>query len=734
MRNKHKMTLQKKLLKVILIGLCLMPLSNQMAFGAEINYEIEADVMNRDDVLKILSAEGSVVVVNDKDGKVLKADRLTYNQVNERMIATGNVYYKDADGKESWSDVMEITKGFKDAIITKLVAKLGNNALMVADKATRAPNENDKLENVSYSLCLKCQTKEIGLDNQDKLWVITAKTAEHDAQKKEVIYHDAIISFMDVPVFYTPYFQHPDPTVKRQSGFLSPQYGSKRATGAYIKPRYFQVLDAYSDIKFEPIISKNLGVIPAASYRQNLEYTQISLSGSFVNDNKKPYIQNTKKYTNFYQINGEAVKSLDDEWRIGSQIHNTNMPEFYRRYGFWGDPGNYQYSNIFAEGFLNQNYAKYEIGKYQDLRVGKQFQDISLAPRIQIHGQGTPNQFSQNGWRVDGEIRDLRQDYYGTSQQIHFDAGYKWRNISDNGLVVENDFGIQTDFIKSEFSSYSGVNNYKSDQFISRYKPEALSAVSFPLATNNDFGTLVIVPKVSAYASPVGGNSQRIFNADLAPLELTANNVFNRNRLSGINFTESGSRLAYGGRIYELTNQGGQYDLFLGQSFNVNSDNTLKKYISYDNKRSDIIVDFAIKPNSYFQLTDYLILNNETWAVNRNHLIANASYDKYSLGVNYIYYRDTSQLQKKPVEQLTPSFSYKISDYWSATGYTTQDYSTHKRITRNVGTKLTYLDECFIWDISATRDFTIKNNTESTSLSGFGGYTFLINMNIIGLD
>ena len=43
-------------------------------------------------------------------------------------------------------------------------------------------------------------------------------------------------------VFYLPYFSHPDPTVKRKSGFLTPTYSSSENLGTSINVPYFKVL------------------------------------------------------------------------------------------------------------------------------------------------------------------------------------------------------------------------------------------------------------------------------------------------------------------------------------------------------------------------------------------------------------------------------------------------------------------------------------------------------------
>ena len=46
----------------------------------------------------------------------------------------------------------------------------------------------------------------------------------HDSKKKTIYYKNAIIKVYDIPIFYLPMLSHPDPTVKRRSGFLVPSF------------------------------------------------------------------------------------------------------------------------------------------------------------------------------------------------------------------------------------------------------------------------------------------------------------------------------------------------------------------------------------------------------------------------------------------------------------------------------------------------------------------------------
>ena len=54
-------------------------------------------------------------------------------------------------------------------------------------------------------------------------WSIKSQKIEHDRNKKQIQYENAILNVYDIPVFYFPKFFHPDPTVIKQSGFSDQQ-------------------------------------------------------------------------------------------------------------------------------------------------------------------------------------------------------------------------------------------------------------------------------------------------------------------------------------------------------------------------------------------------------------------------------------------------------------------------------------------------------------------------------
>ena len=64
----------------------------------------------------------------------------------------------------------------------------------------------------------------------------------HDNKKKTIYYDNALIKVYDIPIFYIPKLSHPDPTVKRRSGFLIPSLTDSKNLGSGFSIPYFSTL------------------------------------------------------------------------------------------------------------------------------------------------------------------------------------------------------------------------------------------------------------------------------------------------------------------------------------------------------------------------------------------------------------------------------------------------------------------------------------------------------------
>ena len=61
----------------------------------------------------------------------------------------------------------------------------------------------------------------------------------HDSVKKTIYYDNAVIKVYDIPIFFLPRLSHPDPSVKRRTGFLVPSLYDTKNLGSGIAVPYF---------------------------------------------------------------------------------------------------------------------------------------------------------------------------------------------------------------------------------------------------------------------------------------------------------------------------------------------------------------------------------------------------------------------------------------------------------------------------------------------------------------
>ncbi len=83
-------------------------------------------------------------------------------------------------------------------------------------------------------------------------WEMSADEIRHDKNKKIIYYKDASLKVYDKKIFYFPRFFHPDPTVKRQTGFLIPRLQENSATGLSLKLPYFLAIAKNKDMTLSP--------------------------------------------------------------------------------------------------------------------------------------------------------------------------------------------------------------------------------------------------------------------------------------------------------------------------------------------------------------------------------------------------------------------------------------------------------------------------------------------------
>ena len=189
--------------------------------------------------------------LTDKELNIYKIDKLYYDYDREMIV--GKDIEVNIDNKISSK---------------KFLPRIKSKSLVIDDGIS-------KLEKSVYTNCKKRE----GCPP----WVIQAEEVSHNKKKKIINYKNAFLKLYDVPVLYFPKFFHPDPTIKRQSGFLTPTLRTHNKS-SYLRTPYFFAISENSDFTFSPRFYENNNNIYQGEYRYVTKNSKHILDASVLND------------------------------------------------------------------------------------------------------------------------------------------------------------------------------------------------------------------------------------------------------------------------------------------------------------------------------------------------------------------------------------------------------------------------------------------------------------------
>ena len=141
---------------------------------------------------------------------------------------------------------------------------VADNTRVIATSGSRRGARISTLNRAVYSPCNLCATN----PRKAPLWQIRAARVEHDAVTHDITYRNAWLEMGGIPVFYTPYFSNPDPTVKQRSGLLIPRYGSKVDLGMFFRDYYYWGIDPNEDLTLEGMATSRRGELAGLDWRR----------------------------------------------------------------------------------------------------------------------------------------------------------------------------------------------------------------------------------------------------------------------------------------------------------------------------------------------------------------------------------------------------------------------------------------------------------------------------------
>jgi len=647
---------------------------------------LRADSMSYDRELGVVTASGHVEV--SRNNQVLLTDHLIYNQRDDLVTATGNVSLLEAEGNVFFADYVELTGDLKNGIVRDIRIILTDGARIAANGGERTDGTVHEMTKGVYSPCNLCSDD----PTRPPLWQVKAVKLTQDNQTHDVSYEDAWLEIKGVPVAYTPYFSHPDPTVKKRSGLLPPSFGSSSDLGMVVRVPYFYNISPSEDVTLTPFIASDEGPGLIGDYRRHFQKGKADVTASITQDSESDVRGH---------IDSQGRFDIDNSWRWGFDAERATDDTYMRRYGF-GSPQSLT-SRLYTEAFRKRNYFAANTYAFQGLQADDDPGTTPVVlPMLDYRHVGEPGKFGGRT-RMDVNVLSLARSEGTDTRRFSVDAGYDIPYTGPLGDVYTLSTSLRGDIYQvNDLEGGDGEDTYNGVS--ERLIPEIGLNWRFPFVRSEGRIVQIFEPITSMFVSPYGGNPNTIPNEDSQEIEFDDTNLFDSSRFSGLDRVESGPRVNYGVRWAAYGAGGGHTSVLVGQSYRLKEDDTFAEGSGLEDHLSDIVARAQVSPNQYLDLLYRTRLDKEDFAPRRNEFTVSTGPRSLRLSAGYVFFdRQQDSEFTDSREEWRSAVSAQINRYWRTT--TSVVYDAEEKESRSYDMSLIYEDECLIFDTRLARTF-----------------------------
>ncbi len=699
---------------------------------------VELDQLVYDYDNNTVSAVGNVKIYYG--GYTLEAEKVAYNKATGRLIASGHVKLVDPSGAIFYTEYIDITDDFGDGFVQSLRVDTADRTHFTAESAERAGGETTTFNNGTYTACEPCK------DNPDKppFWNVRARKIVVNHKEHTVYFTDAKLEFFGVPVAWLPYFAVPDPTVKRKSGFLTPNIGYAEKLGAFASLPYFWAIAPDKDITFTPTLLSRQGVLGDVEYRQRLSNGQYTVRAAGIYQMAPDAFATTSPgYRNFRGgINTTGEFYLNQDWTLGWNGTLSSDRTFTRDYNVLNDDSAETISTIHLTGLRDRNFFEARASYYTILTNQGD-------PKL-IY----PDRFNQGRQPIVGEIDSTKyadhpvfggelsftsnlttlyrdeDDPFGYNSvsapypYTHGTAGtfvratkqidWQRRFIGPMGQVITPFASVRGDafFLGNQFTvATSGVTT---DSTAFRFMPTVGVDWSLPILATAPGATHIIEPRVQLIVRPDEMSAGVLPNNDAQSLVFDVASLFDHDKFSGFDREEGGTRLNYGIHYNGAFDNGAMVDATIGQSLHLAGTNPYAMpdlagvggaLSGLDTAASDYVAGVALDTGLGPRITANGRFDESNFNIKRAEIEATAALGPVSASAAYIYLRDnpySTPLASASV--IRGAGSINLSENWRAFGTATYDIQNNAVASHSLG--LAFDNECVTFAIAynETRD------------------------------
>ncbi|MGH1417572.1 MAG: LPS-assembly protein LptD [Hyphomicrobiaceae bacterium] len=676
-----------------------------------------------------VTARGNVEIYYNN--YVLTSDEVVYDQSAGTLTAVGNVQLKEPNGSIIRADRYTLTDDFRDGFVESLSVVATDDTRVVARRAVRRDGDTTIFTDGKFT---PCKTT----DGAQPLWCISAKRVIHDQKEATISYQDAQFEFLGVPIAYLPYFQHADPSVKRKSGFLPPQFGGSDELGYGAEIPYYFALAPNYDFLFHPKITSKQGVLWQGEFRHRLANGQykvnlagIDQDGGELNGASLADQQELDGFRGSLETVG--LFSVSSWWKAGWDITLESDDTFRRFYQLDNILIDDRVNSVFLRGQSDRNYFGATFYQFGALSSDDSPQSESRVHPVIDHNYvldqpilGGELSFESNATSF--SRRDSRED--GSSQQnitrAHTSAKWRRKLIDDIGISYTPFAEIRGDVMRFNNVVDPLTNQNIDNESVARGLALGGVTVSYPwiASTSNASHTIEPIGQIIGRQSSL--RQADLPNEDARSLVFDDTNLFNTSKFSGFDRVETGTRANVGVQYTFQSFNGGYARLLAGQSFQISGQNAYQDpgndfvgneasdvaqrgFIRSPNSgletsQSDYVLGAYIAPIDNFRLISQSRFDEDDFDLEREDATAAMSFGPITTSATYTYVAAAPELGFSDSQsEISGNLGLRLTNHWSIGASIRYDIDSEFRLTDTF--RIQYADDCFALTTSYTESF-----------------------------
>jgi len=601
-------------------------------------YEVSSSNITFDDEKKLIFSNYKTQI-NDVDGNKVLVDMFNYSINNNIFFSKGNIKIFDIKNNNYNFSEIYIDEKKKKIIGSDVKAFLNQDSISInKDNQPRlfanTMSLDGNINTLEKGVFTYCKNRE---NDKCPPWTLQSDRIKHDLTKKTIFYDNVVLKIYDFPLFFFPKFSHPDPTVKRRSGFLAPSLSNSSTLGSGFSIPYFLDLGNDRDLTLSPKLYFNENPLMLAEYRQDFKKSYLIVDSGYTQGYKKKDKKKTAGgRSHFFSfLNMELINEKEKKSNIEINLQKVSNDTYFKIYDL--DTSLVKKNQNVLENNIDFTYQN------EDLFFG-------MAPSIYEDIDKLGNLRNEYLLPITFEKKIMSNETLGF---VDLTTNLKFRNYETNK---------QTNFLVNDF-------NWKSNKSINKFGFEnyfegLLKTVNYEANKTDKYknaGTNSELSSALGYFAKLGLYKNDLVNKNFHTLtprfllryapahmrkldkgRLNYGNLFNLNKTNELDVIESGLSTSLGfeykkNKLNKKNNISDQiFSLSVGQVVSAEENTDISSRSSMDQKFSDVVgvVDYNL--NDKINLNYNFSVDQGYNKFNYNEVGADLNIADVKFNINYL--------------------------------------------------------------------------------------------------